>query len=340
MSYGTLEKLIRLASEYETVWFIWHGGEPLMMPLKFYKNAIGLQEKYFGKDSHRVSNTIQTNGTLITKRFMNFCREKKINVGVSSEGPCNSLRSSNIRLDMMKKGGHMFSVNASVCKQSTKDQMTIYEHFVSNGIALSLSPVILSGSAEADMIPDADGYADASIEVFEKWLYDKDAEVPLMPHLQYIMSALGKPSQTDCAHSSCLTKWMSVYPNGDIYPCGKGCPQSFRLCSINEIEDLSDAFSSDAMKEILIQSIERREKCMSECSVFEYCGGGCSIDALADGSMNENGGNSCRIFKKIFMHILKTTEIILNERPDLSVYNKFVREAVIGRLVNPNIINI
>jgi uncharacterized protein len=58
---------------------------------------------------------------------------------------------------------------------------------------------------------------------------------------------------------------------------------------------------------------------------------------MADGSMDRNGGNSCRIFKKIFTHILRTTEFILNEKPDLSGYNRFVREAIVGKLVNPNI---
>ena len=44
-----VEKLIRLASEeYQVAWFIWHGGEPLTVPMSFYKEVIGFQEKYFG----------------------------------------------------------------------------------------------------------------------------------------------------------------------------------------------------------------------------------------------------------------------------------------------------
>jgi uncharacterized protein len=342
ISSETLEKVIRLASEeYETVWFVWHGGEPLMLPLKFYKNAIALQEKYFGKVSHRTSNTIQTNGILIDKRFMSFCKENSINVGVSFEGPCNDIlreRTTDVQknLDMMKKGEHKFSVNATICASDTNDQLMLYDNFVRNGMALSLSPVILLGSAAVDMIPDADEYADASISTFDEWLYDADAEMPLIPHLQYVMSALGDPSPSDCAHSSCLTKWMSVYPNGDVYPCAKGCPSRFRLCNMADIEKISDAFRSEAMREMLIASIERREKC-SSCSIFKYCNGGCSIDALSEGSMSDNNGNSCKMFKKVFTHILTTMEKIIQERPDLSRYNKFVREAILGKLINPRI---
>ena len=346
ISEGTLEKVIRLASSgYETVRFIWHGGEPLTLPLKFYKKAISLQERYFGKDSHRVSNTVQTNGTLIDKRFMNFCREKKINVGVSFEGPCNDMmrkmtETVQKNLDMMKKEGHMFSVSSTVCRNAVTKMEMMYDHFVGNGMALSLSPVIRLGSATPDTVPDADEYADASIRTFNKWLYDVNAETPLMPHLLYVASALGEQSPSDCAHSSCAMKWMCVYPNGDIYPCAKGCPSRFRLCNIDDVERLSDAFRKDAMGEFLTQTIERRERCMAECELFRYCNGGCSVDALSEGSMSSNGGNSCKIFKKVFSHILNTTETILRDRPDLSRYNKFVREAIIGKLVDPKVTNV
>jgi uncharacterized protein len=340
MTPETLERVIRQASEYETVWFIWHGGEPLTLPLKFYKNALDLQEKYFGRDTHRISNTIQTNGVSMDKRYMSFCKDRKINVGISFEGPYNHLLREGTdtvqrNLDMMRKGGHMFSVSSTICRESTDRQTELYRHFVKNGIALSLSPVIRLGWADEDMIPYPDEYADASIEAFTEWLYDTEAEMPLMPHMNYLMSALGDPSPSDCAHSSCITKWICVYPNGDLYPCARGCPSEFRLCNTADIEHMSDAFRSDAMKELLIPLIERRDTCASECDLFGYCNGGCPIDALSEGSITKRNGDSCMIFKKVFGHILNVTENILCERPDLSRYNKFVREAIIGKMVNP-----
>ena len=336
MSKEMLETVIRYASEYETVWFVWHGGEPLMLPLGFYKDAIRFQERYFGKGSHRVSNTIQTNGVLIDKRFMNFCKENKINVGVSFEGPCNDIlreRTNDVRrnLNMMTYGGHKFSVSSTICRESTGHIDDLYDHFVSNGMALSLSPVICSGSASLDMVPDPDEYADANIRIFDRWLRDTDAEMPLMPHMQYVMSALGERTPADCAHSSCITKWICVYPNGDLYPCAKGCPPRFRLCNINDIKELSDAFGSDALSGLLLPAIERRDRCAAECDLFRYCNGGCPIDALSEGAAA--GGNSCIIFKKLFGHILRTVDGIMSNRPDLSQYNRFVREAVIERLI-------
>jgi len=346
MSFETLERTIRLASEeYGSAWFIWHGGEPLLLPLRFYKKAMELQEKYFGKGSFRVSNTIQTNGILLDKRSVNFCAENKINVGISYEGPCNDILRSGTddvekNIGMMKKGGHMFSVSSTISRDAVKDMNLIYNGTVKRGVALSLSPAICSGSATPDMIPDADEYADASISLFSEWLYDPNAEMPLMPHLQYIASVLGEQSPSDCSRSSCLMKWISVYPNGDLYPCGKGCPPEFKLCNIADVDHLSDAFRTDAMKELFAATIERREKCRNECDIFAYCNGGCSVDALSEGSMSDNGGASCRIFKKVFSHIRDAINDILENRRDLSRYNRFVREAVIGKLVNPKMVSI
>jgi len=341
ISPETLEKVIRYASdEYETAWFIWHGGEPLTLPLRFYKNAIDIQERYFGKDSHRVSNTIQTNGTLMNKRFADLCRDKRINVGVSFEGPCNNVlreRTADVQknIEMMKRSGNKFSVSSTVCRTVTENMGRIYDHFVGNDMALSFSPVIGSGCAGADMVPDALEYSKKSIELFDRWLYDVNASVPLMPHFQYVMSALGEPSASDCSHSSCLMRWISVYPNGDLYPCAKGCPSSLKLCNISDIERLSDAFLTDAMNEMLSKTIERREKCMSSCELYRYCNGGCSMDALSEGPMSDNGFSSCVIFKNVFPHILGTIGTILKERPDLSRYNRFVRDAIVGELVSP-----
>jgi uncharacterized protein len=333
-----------MASEYGSVWFVWHGGEPLLLPLSFYKDVMRLQEKYFGKDTHRVSNTIQTNGILIDKKFMNFCRENRINVGVSFEGPCNDMlreRSGEVEknLRMMKDRGYLFSVSSTICADSASRQSEIYGYFRKMEVALSMSPVIELGSATSEMIPDAETYAKESIRVFDDWIHDADAEMPLMPHLQYVMAALGEPSASDCAHSSCMMRWLSIYPDGSVYPCAKGCPSKFKMGNVNEMDRLSDAFRSGAFRELLSATVERRERC-SACELFRYCNGGCSMDALSEGSMSMNNGTSCRIFKILFTHILDTVNKILKERPDLSSYNKFIREAILGKLINPNVVSV
>ncbi|MDR2698574.1 MAG: radical SAM protein [Candidatus Methanoplasma sp.] len=344
VSIDTLDRLFRLLSEeYESVWFIWHGGEPMLMPFKFYKDAINLQERYFGRNPHRAGNTVQTNGTVLDRKFVNFCKEKMINIGISFEGAYNDVlreRTDTVkeRIEYLSGKERVFSVSSTISAETASKQKEIYEGFRSGKTAVSFAPVIPAGCAACgETVPDAEEYIRSSIECFDDWLFDKNAEVPLIPHYLYVLNALGDPAEADCAHASCLTKWICVYPNGDLYPCGKGCPAEFRLGNLSRFERISDAFGTEGFGRMLAGTIERRNKCIMECGLFKYCNGGCGIDAYYESGIEKNGGDSCRIFKEVFGHVLSSVEGILETRPDLSVYNKFVRDAVLGKLINPKI---
>ena len=344
MSIDTLDRLFRMLSEeYESVWFIWHGGEPLLMPFGFYKEALALQEKYFGKNSNRIGNTIQTNGIELNRRFIDFCKEKMINIGVSFEGQYNDVlreRSDVVKekVEYLSNKERVFSVSSTVSAETASKQKEMYEKFRSDKAAVSFAPVIPAGCAACgDTVPNADEYIRSSIECYDEWLFDKDTEIPLIPHYLYILNALGDPQESDCAHNSCLTKWICVYPNGDLYPCGKGCPPEFRMGNISTVKKISDAFGTEGFGRIISGTIERRSKCMAECGLYKYCNGGCSIDAYYEVGLGNNGGDSCTIFREIFGHVLSSVEEIVETRPNLSQYNKFVRDAVLGKLINPKI---
>ena len=340
ISFEKLEKLFRITSrDYESVWFIWHGGEPLGLPFSFWKKVVELQGRYFSEN--RVGNTIQTNGTGLNRRMLDFCNKRNINVGISHEGPCDGILRSDgddveRLIEKMSNGGRVFSVSSTVPAGAESRQKEIFDHFRSVGAAVSFTPVIPAGACAAhpEFVPDTDAYIKSSIETFDAWLNDSKAEMPLSPHLLYVMSALGDPHPSDCAHNSCLTRWLCVYPNGDLYPCGKACPSNLRIGNLDDFESVPDMFRTEGFANILRGTIARREKCKS-CEIFDYCQGGCSIDACWEGSMEDNGNPSCRIFKEVFTHVKAEVDAIVNEEKDLSKYNKYVRDAVLRKITNP-----
>lgn len=339
MSHDTLEKTIRLISEeYESAWFIWHGGEPMTLPMSFYKDAVSMQEQYFGKKSFRYGNTIQTNGLLLNRRFMAYCREKAINVGVSYEGPYNSiLREGDVEkaLSALSSKENKYSVSATISRETASRQRELYEYFRDTGTNLSLSPVIPAGCARCNgTVPDVDEYIRGSIEAFDAWMHDPDHNVPLIPHYLYVLNYLGDPTPSDCAHTSCLTKWLCINPDGSVYPCAKACPEEFLMGNVNDMDSISEAFQSEGFRRMLLGSVRRREKC-SSCEVYRYCNGGCSMDAYHECGLEENGGDSCRIFKEVFGHVSVEIQWILDNRPDMGQYNPFIRDAIIGKLINP-----
>lgn len=340
ISFDRLERLFNLLNrEYDSVWFIWHGGEPLNLPISFYRKVLDMQKRIFGP--LRYGNTIQTNGVALDRKFIKFCKDNEVNIGISHEGPCNALLRPDgdaveKRIVEMSDKERVFSVSSTVSRGAQDRQAEIYRHFRDIGTAVSINPVVPLGctASHPELVPDPEAYIKSSIEAFDEWFNDPAVRVPLIPHYLYVLSALGDPQGSDCAHSSCLTKWLCMYPNGDLYPCAKPCPGSMRLGNIDDIGSIADAFRSEGFANILRGTIARREKCKS-CELFNFCQGGCSIDAMAENGLEENGGSSCRIYREVFGHVKKCVDSIIAEKKDLTAYNAYVRDAVLGKLVNP-----
>lgn len=340
ISYDRLERLFRMLSqEYDSVWFVWHGGEPLSLPFSFYKNVIEMEKKIFGPN--RYGNTIQTNGLGLNRRFVKFCKDNEINLGISHEGPYDDVlrregeKVESLIMDMLA-GERVFSVNSTISRETQDRQADIFRHFRDIGAAVSLSPVLPVGctACHKELVPDPEAYIRSSIEAFDEWFNDPDCKTPLVPHFLYVLSAMGNPQFNDCAHNSCLTKWLCVYPNGDLYPCAKPCPPEMKLGNIDDISSVTETFHCDAFGEILKGTIVRRQKCQT-CEIFDYCQGGCTLDAYYESGIENIGGDSCRIYREIFTHVKKCVDEIINGKKDLSKYNPFVRDAVLGKIVNP-----
>ena len=65
--------------------FSWHGGEPTLAGLDFFRRAVEL-ERLHGA-GRRIRNTLQTNGILLDDPWCRFFRDHRFLVGVSLDGP-------------------------------------------------------------------------------------------------------------------------------------------------------------------------------------------------------------------------------------------------------------
>jgi uncharacterized protein len=74
------------AQRVPEITFGWQGGEPLLMGLDFFQRAMALQEAH-RKPGMRVTNALQTNGTLLDDAWCGFFREHGFLVGLSLDGP-------------------------------------------------------------------------------------------------------------------------------------------------------------------------------------------------------------------------------------------------------------
>ena len=65
---------------------VWHAGEPLVLPVEFYRNAFRTIEALKPAEL-TVAHSFQTNGTLIDEAWCKFFAEQNVNLGVSIDGP-------------------------------------------------------------------------------------------------------------------------------------------------------------------------------------------------------------------------------------------------------------
>jgi uncharacterized protein len=90
ISLDTVETLFQkvLSSGWlgEEITVIWHAGEPLVMPVDFYRRAFELIES-LRPVNLRLRHSIQTNGTLLRKDWCELFRKWQVGVGVSIDGP-------------------------------------------------------------------------------------------------------------------------------------------------------------------------------------------------------------------------------------------------------------
>lgn len=66
--------------------FTWHGGEPTLLPIDFYRRALFAQSR-LQREGQRIGNALQTNGTLLDRDWCQFLADNCFAVGVSLDGP-------------------------------------------------------------------------------------------------------------------------------------------------------------------------------------------------------------------------------------------------------------
>jgi uncharacterized protein len=90
MSLDTLEQVFRWVFSSglvrEPFTLLWHAGEPLVVPVAWYESAAELMQRQ-GDGQPTVTQSVQTNATLIDKEWCEYFRRHGVEVGVSVDGP-------------------------------------------------------------------------------------------------------------------------------------------------------------------------------------------------------------------------------------------------------------
>ena len=334
MSDEMLEQFTREYIEAQTmnqVLFTWHGGEPLLRSIDFYRKALSLQQKYAG--GRRIDNVIQTNGTLLTDEWCEFFAQNHWLVGISIDGPQPdhdhyrltaagkpSWQKVMQGIKLLKKHGVEWNAMAVVNAYNTNHPLEFYRFFKENGCQfLQFTPIVerqtrhedgrtLASLADKNEIP----LSEASVTP-EQWGYFLCAIFD-----EWVRKDVGKifVEIFDCT----LANWMGVSPgicayskecghagvmehNGDVYSCDHFVFPEYKLGNIRD-HSLIDMLYGEQQQEFSRLKHSSLPRQCKECDMEFACHGECPKNRFMKDKYGDSGLNYlCPGYYHYYQHV-------------------------------------
>ena len=362
MSIDMLETVVReyiAANEVPELTFNWHGGEPLVLGLDFYKKALEFERKY--ADGKKIHNTLQTNGTLLTQEWADFLKANDFLVGISLDGPKDihdryrkdkggfpTFDKVMKGLGILRRTGVEFNTMTTVNKASEGRGLEVYQFLKYVGSRyMQFMPVVehvkypLNAKGKPmkharpyivdPTEPDA-GLAGWSIsdiaygrflcDIFDYWVRN-DVGAYFVNMFDATLAGWCNVLPGTCALAQTCGGNSVIEHNGDLYPCDHFV-YTDRL--LGNIREKTIAEMMDSQKQIRF-GIDKRNTLPRQCRNCEFlrlCNGECPKHRFNASESGETGLNAlCAGLRMFFSHTApymeKMKELLLNRQSPAGV---------------------
>src|SRR5262245_33030891 len=144
------------ANGLEDVSFVWHGGEPFLVPLEVYEAIGELQRQIFG-DRIKYENYVQTNLTVLTDKHLEFLKSKRFFAGMGVSFDVYGDQRVDIKgrekreivlknIERLLEAGIEFGAIAVLARNTLPHARAIYRFFDTLGVPFRFLPFYLSAS--------------------------------------------------------------------------------------------------------------------------------------------------------------------------------------------------
>ena len=353
MSEQMLEHFVKeyiAANDVNEVFFNWHGGEPLLAGLDFYRKAVAFQQKYSG--GKKIHNTLQTNATLITPEWAQFFRTNGFLIGVSLDGPQNihdryrggkggaSVFDRVIRGIMeLYRAGVQYNVMATVNRQSEGRALEIYQFLKSAGTRfIQFMPVVehvkdglivspeTEGAKLAPWSVSAEGFGQFLCDIFDHWVRNDVGKV-FINQFDAALACWCGVQPGLCAMAETCGGNSIIEHNGDLYPCDHFVYADYRIGNVLETDLRTLMNSSKQVKFGIDKRSGLPQKCL-RCRWFFACHGECPKHRFNKTDKGETGLNAlCEGYEMFFSHIAPYMEemkkLLTSGKPASGVMDMF-----------------
>jgi uncharacterized protein len=329
MADEILEKYIRQHIEASTeniINFSWHGGEPLLAGIDFYRKVLKFQAA-FKPDDKTILNGIQTNGTLLNEEWCGFFAREGFIIGISIDGPEDlhniyrltrdsqaTWRQVTEGFQLLKKHGIIPEILCVVNNENVKHPLVIYNYFRQIGAKfITFIPLVEpeggspTGATGISVPSEAFGYFLS--DIFDAWVENDIGEIKIQIFEEAARTAFNQE------HTLCIFKINCggvpvVEHNGDFFSCDHYVNIDHKLGNIKD-HSLTCLLESEKQQAFGKAKSENLPEYCLECEVRAMCNGECPKNRFILTPDGEKGLNYlCLGYKYFFNHCRPFIEAI------------------------------
>ncbi|MCP4754753.1 MAG: anaerobic sulfatase maturase [Proteobacteria bacterium] len=298
--------------------FSWHGGEPTILGLRYFRRIVELQRRH-APSGRRITNGIQTNGLLLDEDWCRFLAAEEFTVGLSLDGPREFHDEYRVTkggkgtheqvlhgYELLKRHRIPVDILCVVHALNVSHPLRVYRFFKElDARYIGLLPLVEresdAESGVSSRTATAEALGDFLCAIFDEWKSRDIGKIMVQTFEEVAQTALGQE------HALCIFRKTCgdipvVEHNGDFYACDHFVDNEHRLGNILETP-LAELLERPAQKAFGQAKRDALPRYCLECEVLDMCGGGCPKDRLIQTPDGEDGLNYlCSGYKKFFKH--------------------------------------
>ena len=306
------------ASPGSVINFSWHGGEPTILGLDYFRKIVALQRMH-QPPHRRITNGMQTNGTLLDEDWCRFLAAEGFAVGLSLDGPqemhdCYRVTKGQHPTHKQSMRGYKLlrqhripcNILCVVHAQNVQYPTQVYRFFKEiKAQYVEFLPLVEpqpdeEGGVSQRSVP-ALAWGNFLCTIFDEWMGQDIERVNVQIFEEAARTAFGQE------HALCIFRETCgdipvIEHNGDFFSCDHFVNTEHRLGNIQETP-LVDLLECPAQRAFGQAKLDTLPRYCQACEVRDMCHGGCPKDRILRTPDGEGRLNYlCAGYKRFFTH--------------------------------------